>query len=347
MNDEPTSSLEHVNGDTPAAPDLALMGSWFAEPATEHDRADNTDTGAEHDPDGDLGDDDTEDELEAGNPIHVFDEAAATVVYRLGQWVPARTAAIKVGELADWMELQPTAFIAPATGAHPIPRDLDPRVTRPHPRALDLPFWWLPAHVRGRRANEVPFDRDGDERFAARIHAEMVARGMYDEDTGVWLSVFEYLGRDDALGGGTLDPDLVDSDHTILAAWVDGEPEPALDQFELGEPERPSQQIADEIDAAWPELFEVLETQRVNWTHVLGEALAWMQRDLWSDGTRELAGQAITVAWLAVTGAPPDDSVDLAELVDMYADGGELAGPLLSEVRNAAKTSLDFQAGGL
>ncbi len=92
---------------------------------------------------------------------------------------------------------------------------------------LWLPLFWLPEIVLTRYLIENPNTREErmetDDEWALRVASEMGAAGLYDPETGSWLDVLAAHGID------VEDPETA----LRLGGWLEGEPDPVLDNIDL------------------------------------------------------------------------------------------------------------------
>lgn len=125
------------------------------------------------------------------------------------------------GNFCDDMGLDGDQVVSSIMCPLPVPVPPTPR-RRPKAKADMLwhPFVWLPPHMTTRRDEDEAEDHD---LYVLRVALEIEATGLYDRRTGTWLDVCSTVGVD-------LDqPD----DLARAQAWLDGEPDPSLDDIDL------------------------------------------------------------------------------------------------------------------
>jgi hypothetical protein len=96
------------------------------------------------------------------------------------------------------------------------------------PEALWHPLLWLPQAAVNRRwvpVGELDVAEESDDIWALRLCYELIATGLYDEDSGTWF---------DVLAGVGLDAESPD-DTERLARWLGGDGDPVLDGIDLTE----------------------------------------------------------------------------------------------------------------
>ncbi|MFS0884966.1 hypothetical protein [Aeromicrobium sp. 179-A 4D2 NHS] len=137
----------------------------------------------------------------------------------------------RFGEFADMSGVPETAIVSNALSAVPIPdyREIEPGRRRwegTRPEFMWHPLMWLPERLAYRYSITTTDGRTIGEItpvYTIRVISELSAAGLYDTETGTWLDVLSVVDLD------ITDPAVQER----VAAWLDGNPDPILDEIDL------------------------------------------------------------------------------------------------------------------
>lgn len=202
----------------------------------------------------------------------------------------------RLKEMCRFTGLALTDFVTSPFVGTPIPYYVDDypddrRWMGVDPRSMWHPLMWLPPHLASRFKIPGPDDSsaprdESDDEWAVRVCIEMLSAGLFDRSSSSWLDVLATVGIN------VDDPD----DLERVGAWLDGSPDPALDDIDLA-----GVLEFDETDWGMKPAAELLErTWPIVWT-------------AWADEIAEDIHRVLTAisAWEGTNeGSADEESID-------------------------------------